>query len=113
MGYSFRLTASHRQDSTYHGLWYTSRGALAGTRKQNKVLARYHVGLHLVVPGIIWLNSFVTFFGNITNIYFSILFTSFVYKYRALDCINLFNFFYEFSHIFCLWVFVRLFNVYK
>ena len=38
MGYSFRLTArvllyaqSHRQDSTYHGLWYTSRGAMAGT----------------------------------------------------------------------------------
>ena len=39
MGYSFRLTArvllyapSHRQDSTHHGLCYTSRGALAGTR---------------------------------------------------------------------------------
>ena len=39
MGYSFRLTArvllyapSHRQDSTYHGLCYTSRGALAETR---------------------------------------------------------------------------------
>ena len=38
IGYSFRLTASvllyappHRQDSTYHGLCYTSRGALAGT----------------------------------------------------------------------------------
>ena len=38
MGYSFRLTArvllyapSHRQDNTYHGLCYTSRGALAGT----------------------------------------------------------------------------------
>ena len=37
--YSFRLTArvllyapSHRQDCTYHGLCYTSRGALAGTR---------------------------------------------------------------------------------
>ena len=37
MGYSFRLTArvhlyapSHRQDSTYHGLCYNSRGALAG-----------------------------------------------------------------------------------
>ena len=35
MGYSFRLTArvilyapSHRQDSTYHGLCYTSRGAM-------------------------------------------------------------------------------------
>ena len=39
MGYSFRLTArvlwytrSHRQDSTYHGICYTSRGTLAGTR---------------------------------------------------------------------------------
>ena len=39
MGYSFRLAArvhlyasSHRQDNTYHGLCYTSRGALAGTR---------------------------------------------------------------------------------
>ena len=38
LGYSFRLTAwvllyapSHRQDNTYHGLCYTSRGALAGT----------------------------------------------------------------------------------
>ena len=37
--YSFRLTArvrlyapSYRQDSTNHGVWYTSRGALAGTR---------------------------------------------------------------------------------
>ena len=39
IGYSYRLTArvllyapSHRQDNTYHGLWYTSSGALAGTR---------------------------------------------------------------------------------
>ena len=39
MGYSFRLAArvilyapSHRQDSTYHDLCCTSRGALAGTR---------------------------------------------------------------------------------
>ena len=28
----FIYTPSHRQDSTYHGLCYTSRGALAGTR---------------------------------------------------------------------------------
>ena len=42
MGYSFRLTArvllyaqSHRQDSTYHGLCYTSRGALAGMRNSS------------------------------------------------------------------------------
>ena len=38
ISYSFRVTArvllyapSHRQDNTYHGLCYTSRGALAGT----------------------------------------------------------------------------------
>ena len=42
IGYSFRLTArvllyapSHRQDSTYHGLCYTSRGAQAGTRNSS------------------------------------------------------------------------------
>ena len=41
-GYSWRLTArvllyapSHRQDSTYNGLCYTSRGALAGTRNSS------------------------------------------------------------------------------
>ena len=42
IGYFFQLTArvllcapSHRQDSTYHGLCYTSRGALAGTRNNS------------------------------------------------------------------------------
>ena len=49
IGYSFRLTArvllyapSHRQDNTYHGLCYTSRGALAGTR--NSSMGRPHEG---------------------------------------------------------------------
>ena len=42
MGHSYRLTArvllyapSHRQDNIYHGLCYTSRGALAGTRNSS------------------------------------------------------------------------------
>ena len=42
VGYCYRLTArvllyapSHRQDNTYHGLCYTSRGALAGTRNSS------------------------------------------------------------------------------
>ena len=42
MGYSFQLAArvllyapSHRQDITYHGLCYTSRGALAGMRNSS------------------------------------------------------------------------------
>ena len=45
IGYSYRLTArvllyapSHRQDNTYHGLCYTSRGALAGTRNSSMCL---------------------------------------------------------------------------
>ena len=44
IGYSYRLAAwvllyasSHRQDSTYHGLCYTSRGAPAGTRNSSSV----------------------------------------------------------------------------
>ena len=42
IGYSYRLTArvllyapSHRQDNTYHGLCYTSRGELVGTRNSS------------------------------------------------------------------------------
>ena len=42
IGYSFQLTArvllyapSHRQDSTYHDLCYTSSGALAGMRNSS------------------------------------------------------------------------------
>ena len=42
IGYSYQLTArvllyapSHRQDNTYHGLCYTSCGALAGTRNSS------------------------------------------------------------------------------
>ena len=56
-GYSFQLAAkillyapSHRQDSTYHGLCYTSRGALAGTRNSSMVInARIILKLHAAV----------------------------------------------------------------
>ena len=56
IGYSYRLTAkvllyapSHRQDNTYHGLCYTSRGALAGTR--NSSMGPPHEG------SILWATS--------------------------------------------------------
>ena len=49
IGYSFQLAArvllyapSHRQGNTYHGLCYTSRGALAGTR--NSSMGPVHEG---------------------------------------------------------------------
>ena len=44
IGYSYRLTArvllyapSHRQDNTYHGLCYTSRGALVQHERHNEI----------------------------------------------------------------------------
>ena len=62
--YSFRLTArvllyspSHRQDSTYHGLHYTSRGALVGTR--NISMAPLHEG-SIRRPIAPWANALTT-----------------------------------------------------
>ena len=49
IGYCYRLARvilyapSHRQDNTYHGLCYTSRGALAGTRNSS-------MGLYIDIP---------------------------------------------------------------
>ena len=64
MGYSFRLTArvilcasSHRQDITYHGLCYTSRGALAGTR--NSSMGPLHEG-SIGRPIAPWANALTT-----------------------------------------------------
>ena len=61
IGYSFRLTArvllyapSHRQDNTYHGLSYTSRGALA----------RYIQAISL------WCTVLYTVFYNLMNLVF-------------------------------------------
>ena len=64
IGYSFRLTArvllyapSHRQDNTYHGLCYTSRGALAGTR--NSSMGSPHEGL-IRRSIALWANALTT-----------------------------------------------------
>ena len=64
MGYSFRLAArvilyasSHRQDNTYHGLCYTSRGALAGTR--NSSMGPPHEG-SIRRPIAPWANALTT-----------------------------------------------------
>ena len=59
IGYSYRLTArvilyapSHRQDSTYHGLCYTSRGALDGTRNSSIVHVKKPILKHTVSPAL-------------------------------------------------------------
>ena len=64
IGYSFRLTArfflyapAHRQDSTYHGLCYTNRGALVGTR--NSSVGSPHEG-SIRRPITPWANALTT-----------------------------------------------------
>ena len=64
IGYSFRLAArvllyapSHRQDSTYHSLCYTSRGALARTR--NSSMGPPHEG-SIRWPIAPWANALTT-----------------------------------------------------
>ena len=68
IGYSFQLAArvllyasSHRQDSIYHGLCYTSRGALAGTRNssmgplshhERTLLPLSYISLHCLWDGV-------------------------------------------------------------
>ena len=54
IGYSFQLAArvllyapSHRQDNTYHSLWYTRRGALAGTRNSLESQMYYVIGIQI------------------------------------------------------------------
>ena len=65
MGYSFRLAArvllyapSHRQDNTYHGLCYTSRGALAGTR--NSSMGPDMVYIHYPTNKVVQATALVT-----------------------------------------------------
>ena len=64
IGYSYRLTArvllyapSHRQDKTYHGLCYTSRGALAVWR--NSSMGSPHEG-SIRRPIAPWANTLTT-----------------------------------------------------
>ena len=64
IGYSFRLTArvllyapSHRQDSTYHSLCYTSHGLLAGMR--NSSMGSPHEG-SIRRPIAPWANALTT-----------------------------------------------------
>ena len=73
IGYSYRLTArvllyapSHRQDSTYHSLCYTSRGALAGTRNSSMGLM---IGLEILMIGDIndWIGYIDDRIGDIDD----------------------------------------------
>ena len=45
MGYSFRLAASHTQDSTHYGLWYTSHGALDNRMRNSSMGPPWRIDL--------------------------------------------------------------------
>ena len=47
-GQGFFYVSSLRQDNTYHGLCYTSRGALAGTRNRSMVICDNVSVLHCI-----------------------------------------------------------------
>ena len=83
IGYSYRLAASvllyapsHRQDNTYHGLFYTSHGALAGTR--NSSMGPPHEG-SIRRPTAPWTNalplSYVPLLGTRKegNVFFTVI----------------------------------------
>ena len=71
IGYSFRLAArvllyapSHRQDSTYHCLCYTSSGALAGTRNSSMGQMTQSLSvnfLEVLCPGVFLISQFEHF----------------------------------------------------
>ena len=69
MGYSFRLTArvllyapSHRQDNTYHGFCYSSRGALAGTKNRKKSVSIAYTTWTYIARLLLGVNLFLSFF---------------------------------------------------
>ena len=77
IGYSYRLTArvllyapSHRQDNTYHGLCYTSRGALA-LYGQNQAVSRRKEMFYLMTHStVIWKGKEMLYFNDALKTYF-------------------------------------------
>ena len=115
IGYSFRLTArvllyapSHRQDSTYQGLCYTSRRALAGTR--NSSMGPPHEGL-IRRPIAPWANALTTELHlapnkgkenfNIYSFIFYYTFFNLIFFFYVLFYYYLFIYFHLFIIIYC------------
>ena len=79
----------HRQDSTWHGLCYTSRGALAGTRNSDDqfddplLLPRSYISLqreHIYPQESEWMNEWMN-----EMFYLTTHSTHFIYGYMASD----------------------------
>ena len=87
IGYSYRLTArvllyapSHRQNNTYHGLCYTSRGTLAGTR--NSSMGPLHEG-SIWRPTAQWANALPLSYVRLLEYLFSSFFYLILYMSKV------------------------------
>ena len=112
IGYSYRLTArvllyapSHRQDSTYHGLCYTSRGALAGTRNSSMGRScQVHYEIHLFIYLHIYLFSYLLIY-LFTYLFIYIFIYIFSYLFTML---HIYLFIYTFTYL-VIYLFTYLF----
>ena len=113
IGYSYGLTArvllyapSHRQDNTYHGLCYTSRGTLAGTR--NSSMGPPHEG-SIRRPIAPWANALPLSYVPLPWRY-DVMIKKYIFfpdsarlksSFTNISpCLTVLYFFYEFQHIF-------------
>ena len=115
IGYSFRLTArvllyvpSHRQDSTYHGLCYTSHGAPAGTR--NSSMGPTHGG-SIRRPIAPWSNALTTELHLAPHVITSVGNTvkrilEFIYYLEKSKTFLQLNFIYNFVGLLLLFIFI-------
>ena len=110
--YSFRLTARvllyapfHRQDSTYHGLCYTSCGPLAGTR--NSSMGPAHEG-SIRRPIAPWANALTTELHLAPTISTGTLQMFTYFFYNSNNCYIIFN-----ELLYCCWYYYFLKYVFQ
>ena len=101
MGYSFQLAArvllyapSQRQDSTYHGLCYTSSGALAVKLKLDthetliQLNKRPNLSLLSILDFRVKLDQFVNDIGHLDLIICSVIYYAMFHLNGVISCIS-------------------------
>ena len=107
IGYSYWLTArvllyapSHRQDNTYHGLCYTSRGALAGTR--NSSMGPPHEG-SVRRPTAPWANALPLSYAPLRGSFICTIPQDSICTYHHIY-VGLFIYVFIYSFIYCIYL---------
>ena len=124
IGYSYRLAArvllyapSHRQDNTYHGLCYTSRGALAGTRNSSmkdpwridptthRTMSEHSTSeLRPALPTG-WVHCYILYYVALCcAILYVMIYNTHVKLFRTMTLLNYQYIFYQHNHSIPKWV---------